>query len=184
MPLFAGLIDTMASQRQVVMDLGPARSRTVALLSEFRCRLDIIDLPAALDRLNGRTQADIPDLELEIQALFPPAGSDSLTAVLCWDLLNYLDKPALQALMAALAIRSQHGTRLHALIGYSSPTIPAVPGIHYPAGSDSLVSVPATDAQIPSPRYTPKKLEKYMRGFSAQRTMLLNNGMQEFLFRM
>ena len=46
---------------------------------------------------------------------------------MCWDLLNYLQRPALKALMARVAARSRPGTLVHALIAYSAPRMPARP---------------------------------------------------------
>ena len=49
-PLFRSLIDNLAEDRRwVVLDLGAARPQTVALLSRFRCRLEIADLADATD---------------------------------------------------------------------------------------------------------------------------------------
>ena len=51
-PLFHYVIERMhAGDRWVVLDLGTARTETIAVMSQFRCRLDIADLADGLDVL-------------------------------------------------------------------------------------------------------------------------------------
>ena len=40
-----------------------------------------------------------------------------------------------------------------------------------------------TGKRIDAPRYSPEELGDHMAGFAIDRARLLNNGMQEFLFR-
>lgn len=181
-PLFALALEPFEDERRrVVLDLGRARSGTIELFSGFRCRLDIADLPARL--------ADLPDpdeaaeVSRWLDELLPPAGGERVDLVLCWNLLNYLSPPLIEALGTRLAERAAPGARLHALIEYSAKQMPARPLSFAPEGEEIGADPPEGADTITAPRYTPKALEKRLPGFSSERTMLLGNGMQEFLYR-
>lgn len=181
-PLFALALEPFEDdRRRVVLDLGRARSGTIELFSRFRCRLDVIDLPASLEHL---PDPDEPaEVSRWIDRLLPATGGERVDLVLCWNLLNYLSPALIEALGARLAERSAPGARLHALIEYSAKQMPARPLSFSPEDEEIGADHPLGTATIAAPRYTPKALEKRLPGFSSERTMLLGNGMQEFLYR-
>jgi hypothetical protein len=180
-PLFRGLVERMQDDvRRVVLDLGPARPETVALFSQFRCRLEITDLADDLDWLNAIK--DPGELRAACATLLPPRRHEATDLVLCWDLLNYLERPALTALTRELLPRLSPGALVHALIFYSLPGMPARPGRVVPADGQRLLHAPTSAAQKPAPRYAPDELTRLMPGYAVERAMLLRNGMQEFLF--
>lgn len=181
-PLFRRLVEAQsADRRAVVLDLGPARTETVALFSQFRCRLEFADLGDGLDQLNA--EAD-PLLLREIaEALLPRRRQEAADIVLCWDLLNYLQRPALKVLMARVAVRSRPGTLVHALIAYSAPRMPAKPDRYAAQPDGRLIVQSTTDADCVAPRYSPEDLRHCMPDYTVESAMLLKNGMQEFLLR-
>ncbi|MEX2516252.1 MAG: hypothetical protein WD572_04950 [Gammaproteobacteria bacterium] len=190
-PLFAALVEHLRQdQRWVILDLGPAQSASIRFFNRFRCRLDIADLPADLTTLNGT--ADKHSLRQQCEAILPPAQNNATDVVLCWSLLNYLERPALTAMMATIAARARPGTLVHALIVYSASHMPVQPNRYHPIvvpaanGDDSiaLASTTVTVANRDAPRYTPDDLARCMPRYQVERGMLLNNGMQEFLFRL
>lgn len=185
-PLFALAVEAFEDERRhVVLDLGRARSGTVELFGRYRCRLDVIDLPSHL--------AELPDVEGEegpaaverwLDGLLPPARGETVDLVLCWNLLNYLPPGVIEALGRRLVGRASGQARLHALIEYQATRMPAVPASFAPAGLELVADPPgADDATVAAPRYSPKELEKRLPGFSSEKTMLLGNGMQEYLYR-
>ncbi|HSH26275.1 MAG TPA: hypothetical protein VK972_00665 [Wenzhouxiangella sp.] len=186
-PLFSLAVEAFEDDRRhVVLDLGRARSGTVELFSRYRCRLDVADLPSHL--------AELPDVEGEeegpaaverwLDGLLPPARGEAVDLVLCWNLLNYLSPGVIEALGRRLAERASGQARLHALIEYQARHMPAVPASFAPAGLELLADPAAADhATIPAPRYSPNELEKRLPGFTSEKTMLLGNGMQEYLYR-
>lgn len=185
-PLFAMAVEAFEDDRRhVVLDLGRARAGTVDLFGGYRCRIDIVDLPASLDGL--------PDIEEEggreaverwLDGLLPPARGESVDLVLCWNLLNYLPAAVIEALGRRLAGRASPHARLHALIEYQATRMAAVPASFAPVGFELLADPAEGDpAAIPAPRYSPKELEKRLPGFTSEKTMLLGNGMQEYLYR-
>ncbi len=168
-------------QRCVVLDLGPAVPETVQLLSAYRCRLQIADIADAL-----ATIAAAEDTKARMTAcataLGPPAP-EPLDLVLCWDLWNYLPPTAFAALMHAVAARCRPGARVHGLVVYSEPQMPATPGRFRPQPGGQLlwdVSIAETCA---APRYSPEQLGDALADFRHERGMLLSNGLQEFLYR-
>lgn len=181
-PLFRGLLERMEDDaRRVVLDLGPARSATVATFGRFRCRLEIADLGGGIETLNT---ADGPEaLQRALQAVLPPRRTEATDVVLCWDLLNYLEPPVLRALMGEVQDRLRPGALVHALIAYSTPRMPARPQHIVPTDDYRLLHMPVSDEDRPARRYSPDELGRLMSGYVVERAMLLKNGMQEFLFR-
>jgi hypothetical protein len=181
-PLFHRLVESLSEeQRSVVLDLGSVRAETVALLTPFRCRLEIADLAGGLAALDEEPDRDLRREKAE--ALLPPARQEPTDIVLCWDLLNYLQRPAIATLMECIAARMRPGAFAHALIVYSGTTMPARPSHFAPLADGRLIETVTTEVPRKAPRYSPEDLGKCMRGFRAESAMLLKNGMQEFLFR-
>jgi len=181
-PLFKALIERIdVARRVIVLDLGAAHSRTLELFGRFRCRIEIVDARSDIESLNGVVEP--PDLEAAVSALLPQAGAEPLDVVLCWDLLNYLDRRALAALMAAVAARTRPGGFAHALIVYLETRMPSQPGDYVSLEDFRLQNLGPTPAERTAPRYSPEDLKLCMPGFAIDRGRLLGNGMQEFLFR-
>jgi hypothetical protein len=180
-PLFEQVMRGLdEARRQVVFDCGAARSGTIAMLSAFRCRLDILDLAAALPELESR--ADAEERRDVLVAHLSVVEREPGQLVFCWNLLNYLKPGDIGALAELLAPRLAPGARLHALIEYSSPLMPASPGHWVPDASARLHADQPEIEQVPAPRYSPKALERLMPQFRPERSMLLGNGLQEHLF--
>jgi hypothetical protein len=180
-PLFRRLLEQQSAERRaVVLDLGPARTETVALFSQFRCRLEFADLGDSYEQLNA--EAGPPPREL-IESLLPRRRQEPADIVLCWDLLNYLQQPALKACMARVAARSRPGTLVHALIAYSAPRMPARPDRYAPTADGQLLIRHTTGTECAAPRYTPEDLRHCLPDYRVESAMLLKNGMQEFLLR-
>lgn len=182
-PLFEQVIRGLdVDRRQVILDCGAARSGTIALLSTFRCRLDVLDLAAALPRLQSATDAD-ERRDVLADCLDGPQ-QEPVQLVLCWNLLNYLQPSDIETLAALLAARLAAGARLHALMEYSSPLMPARPGHWVPDASGRLYADQPETEETPAPRYSPKALERLMPQFRPERSILLGNGLQEHLFQL
>ena len=96
-PLFHSVIERMENVgRVVVLDLGTARTETIALFGRFRCRLDIADLADGIDAVNA-TEPTPKALRDRVEALLPARRREPTDLVLCWDLLNYLNRPGSRA---------------------------------------------------------------------------------------
>jgi hypothetical protein len=182
-PLFRRLVEGLSPDRRaVVLDLGLARAETVALFSPFRCRLDVADLADGLDELIA--EPDPALLPERVEALLPPRRSEPTDIVLCWDLLNYLPRPALTALMDNLASRSRPGTWVHFMVVYSGTRMAARPNHYAPRSDGTLLTIPVTRTEREAPRYSSEDLSRCLRGYTAESSVLLRNGMQECLYRL
>jgi hypothetical protein len=182
-PLFRSLVERLDKKRRiVVLDLGAVHTQTIAAFSGHRCRLEIADLAEGLDQLQA---VKFPAaFDAAVASVLPRPGAEPADVVLGWDLLNYLDRPALTALMAEIARRMRPGGLVHALIVYSDSRMPARPRAFAPLEDlqlNCLNAGPAPDR--PAPRYIPEDLSRCMPDFTTERGRLLSNGMQEFLFR-
>lgn len=179
-PLFRSVIDRMnGGGRWVVLDLGPAGNGTVSLFGQFRCRLEIADIATGIDALNAED-----DPARLVDSMLPPQRDELVDIVLCWDILNYLNRASLRALMDGVARRCHAGSLMHALIVYSAPRMSAQPGRFVPTDEGRTLNVSGSVGQVDAPRYSPEDLSVAMPRFTVERAMLLRNGMQEFLFRM
>ncbi len=180
-PLFGKVIGDIDPERRLtVLDLGNVRSGTVALFSTFRCRLDIANLP---DILPLPVDQDDPDVRhTALASVLSFHQPEPLDLILCWNLLNYLERTDISHLISLLAPRFKPATRVHALMEYASPLMPATPGAWVPDANAKLHASQVDEEQVDSPRYKPKEMERLMPQLKPERTVLLGNGLQEFLF--
>jgi hypothetical protein len=181
--LFHALVDRLGDGgRFVVLDLGSARTEVVRLLTQYRCRLEIADLADAVDALNA--EEDPRKLRHLAESSLPTRRRESTDLVFCWDLINYLKRPALTAIMECIAIRSRPGTLAHALVYYSARRMPQRPSCFVPLDENRIANVGPPQPERDAPRYSPEDLALCMPRYAVDRARLLRNGMQEFLFRL
>ena len=175
-PLLVELLARDVGDRcRVWADLGRAQSGLVERLTGGRNRLIVADLPGAL--LGGDANWHHPDKVLDENFWTEPVD-----CFLCWDLLNYMRPDQLGELSRRIARRARTDSSVHALIQYSGTSMSETPG-RYGLNDDGRLTVVPVDApSTNTPRYSPKALEKAMPELRVERTMLLNNGMQEFVF--
>lgn len=184
-PLFQQVLSGIdPAMRTVVLDLGAASTALLSLLSGSRCCVEIADIAhfGNLDRLNIADRG--AELDEITDGLLPNrVTNDPVDIVLCWDLPNYLELPALKALMRSIGHRCRGGTLAHALIYYAERDMPGSPGRFVPTEHCGLMDLSDTSDWVQAPRYSPEELGDHMAGFAIDRARLLSNGMQEFLFR-
>ena len=99
LPKFLG---TLSSRDQpVLLDLGPVVGENVTFFGEqLGCKIFVEDVVKDLERhsRDGKLEA-LPEF---FGKRFPQAD-DSFDGILCWDVFDYLEKPAAQALAAQMA---------------------------------------------------------------------------------
>src|ERR1700754_2481312 len=84
----------------VLLDLGPVVGSNVSFFGEqLGCKIFVEDIFADLDRHVRENKLDA--LPQFLSKRFPQETS-SVDGVLCWDLIDYLDRPASQALATEL----------------------------------------------------------------------------------
>lgn len=87
-------------EQPVLLDLGPVAGGNLSLFGEqLGCKVHVEDLYADLEHLTreGRPETFAASLTTRF-----PQPDDSVDGILCWDLFDYLDKPAAQALASQL----------------------------------------------------------------------------------
>lgn len=89
-----------SQQSPVLLDLGPVVGSNIAFFGEqLGCKIFVEDIFADLDRFHGEHR--LPELPAFLQKRFPQADG-SVDGILCWDLFDFLDKGAAQALATQL----------------------------------------------------------------------------------
>jgi len=182
-PLLGRLFDAIKEdQRLVVIDFGTGSSAILEALQTHRVRLDAMAMAEQLAAWAGlETQEDRAGV---LANYFKRFKLESADWVLCWGMLNYLDAPLMGQLTQQLLPHLKPQARIHALIEYSSSTMPATPA-RYQLSFDegkAYLSMESSPTTIASPRYTPKRLEGMLTGLKTENTILLSNGMQEYIF--
>jgi hypothetical protein len=158
-----------------VLDLGPALGSNVDFFARFGCKLYIEDLFSAVvespvegdERLDFARHLESPDRE-------------PIDLVIAWDLFNYLSRKELLALGRELAKLCRPGAMVFALLSYLKQ-IPAQPLRFRIQDEESLLYMPQSGGERPSPRYAPSEVADLFSGFSVDRSFLLRHGYQEYL---
>lgn len=175
-PLLAQLLaPATLITRCVWVDAGRAQSGLIDRLTGTPGRLIVADLPRALE--DHAAGWHLPD-----NGLAEAVWSEPVDRFLYWDLLNYMQKDQLAELSVSIASRASVNCTIHALIQYSRTTMTEAPACFNLADDLQLQVTESGQRETSTPRYSPKALEKAMPELRVERTMLLNNGMQEFLF--
>src|SRR5262245_24921768 len=95
------LANLQASENPMLIDLGPVVGSNVTFFGEqLGCRLRVEDVAKDIDRhVKDGTLDKLP--EFFTKRFTQPSGT--VDGILCWDVLDYLDRPAAQALATSLA---------------------------------------------------------------------------------
>ena len=171
-----------AREQPMLLDLGPVVGQNVNFFGEqLGCKIFVEDVAADIERhaRDNRLEA----LPAFIATRFPQPD-DTFHGILCWDVFDYLDKPAGQALAAQLARMLKPDGVLLAIFNASEPK----PG---PATyTKNIVVDPTTVKQRPYPatrgRLKPLLNRDIIRMFEPLRVteqFLLKTNVREVLFR-
>ena len=95
------LASLQTADNPLLLDLGPVVGSNVTFFGEqLGCRLRVEDVAKDIDRhVKGGTTEQLPEFLLK---RFPQAAG-TVDGILCWDVLDYLDRPAAQALATSLS---------------------------------------------------------------------------------
>ena len=178
--LLSGIDD---NQRVTIADFGVGASSVLKVFEPYRARLDTLDIHSQLPTWHSvETREERAAL---IGAHIDSFQLEPVDLVCCWSVLNYIEPSTMTLVIQALKPYMKANAAVHALIEYSSPSMPATP----PSWTLKIVNeqlhlhAAETEAVANSPRHTPKRLEAILGGMKAQSTVLLSNGLQEYIFR-
>jgi len=168
-----------------VLDLGAPTKDNVTFFSGNSCKFYVEDLNrfyiAPRDAKESLRKKD-DDSGPGIADILGHDDRARFDLILGWDLFSYLDRPAIESLMARISGCCRAGTLLFLTI----PTVAMIPSqparitmtrrgrVHY---DPHLVN-----GTISNPRFSPIALESMMPGFRLLHSFLLGGEMQEFLF--
>ncbi len=164
----------------VVLDLGPVVGSNVSFLGEqLGCRLRVEDLYADIDRL---TREQTLDTMPEMLAQRFQCEPESLDAVLCWDVLDYLEKPAATVLARQVAGWLKPGGVV--LCFFSTVANPALVYPRYViTDADHLQHRTSPAAHGRRTVYHNRDIERLFAGLGVTENFLLLNKTREVLLR-
>ena len=183
-PIFKFLNEGIQEETKYhILDIGPPSSANVHFFSRYYCRLTIEGSQQKLAALRNETELDKIEIQQRIQALFPYTKKEhgEFDLILCWDTLNYLKPAVFSAFMQHISQFARSGTYLHAFIS-PRQTMSETPPT-YQILDESRMCYSASSETIASPSYHQPDLRELTPQFSIQRSVLLKNGMQEYLFK-
>ena len=99
----------------MVLDFGGASPSTVEFFSQFKCRLDFIDIYSQQFVVEADNECSHGELVKQFTEAINLDADRKLDICLFWDFFNYLDGPALKALMVALEPNIDQYSRGHSL---------------------------------------------------------------------
>jgi SAM-dependent methyltransferase len=102
-----------AHDQPTLLDIGPVVGQNVTFFGErLGCKFQVEELSKDIDRFVREDK--LPELPHFLDRRFPQ-GDESFDGILCWDLFDYLDKPAAQAMARQLVRVLRPGGVLFAL---------------------------------------------------------------------
>ena len=166
--------------KPVLIDLGPVVGSNVNFFGEqLGCRIRVEDVAADIERHIKSGKVD--DLAKFFGTRFQQAA-ESVDGILCWDVLDFVDKPAAQALATAL-------TRLlrpeGALLGFfSTAESRAQVYTKYIVVDDANLRYRTYPASRPRQRtMVNRDIIRMFEGLRVAESFLMKNNVREILFR-
>ena len=168
-----------------VLDLGAPAESNVAFFSRSPCKVYLEDVYrsfiAPYENTKQSSDED-EDIASAIAAALSFDDSARFDLVLGWDLFSYMERNAIELLIAHVA-RSCHSGTLLFLTLSTEKMIPSAPAQISMTQRGHLRYRSVPDGQrISNPRYSPSALESMMPGFRLLHSFLLGEEMQEYLF--
>ncbi|HVW04955.1 MAG TPA: class I SAM-dependent methyltransferase [Vicinamibacterales bacterium] len=164
----------------ILMDLGPVVGSNIAFFGEqLACKIFVEDLFAEVETRARRGAREELAEALVARLARPPASVDG---ILCWDVFDYLDRPASQALAAHLMKLLKPGGVLYGFFGATQAELKhytrfIVDDIH----GFRLRQSPAT----PTKRnvLVTRDINRMFEGLTVAESVLLKSNARETLFR-
>lgn len=167
-------------QAPVVLDLGPVVGSNVSFLGEqLGCKLRVEDLVSDIERLSKAQQLETLSTFLETRFSYEP---ESVDAVLCWDVLDHLDKPAAGVLARKVVEWVKPGGVV--LCFFSTVANPVPVYTRYViVDAEHLQYRTSPAAQARRTVYQNRDIDRLFAGLSVTESFLLLNKTREVLLR-
>lgn len=183
-PIFKSITENLPEEEKVhILDIGSPNGANVHFFSRYYCRLTIESGQKQLAAMRNEAELEQKEIQQRVRNLFPFSNKTHghFDLILCWDVLNYLKPAVFSAFMQHIAQFAHKGTYLHAFIS-PRQTMPETPST-YKILDEGRMSYTASSESIASPSYHQPDLRELMPQFTIQKSVLLKNGMQEYLFK-
>jgi hypothetical protein len=164
--------------RPRILDLGAPVGANLDFFSGLRAKLFVEDL--AQSSALGANPAG-PDGD-DVTAALQDYGDTRFHVVLAWDLFNYMQFHALTALIAHLSRYCEPDALLFGLVCVRG-SIADRPTRFQIRGEQDLAYVLESGGRRRCPQHGIAELLRCLPQFVVERTFLLRNGMQEYVFR-
>jgi hypothetical protein len=164
----------------VLLDLGPVVGTNVSFFGEhLGCKIFVEDLYADIERHARASTLDELPAFLETRL---PQAEGSVDGILAWDLLDYLDRPAAQALAPRLARLIRPGG---AILGFFSTTDARLPNYtKYVIVSEQLLRHrPYAATRGRQRALLNRDIIRLFEDLQVAESFLLKNNTREILFR-
>jgi hypothetical protein len=175
------LTSLTARESPVLLDLGPVVGANVSFFGEqLGCKILVEDIFKDLDRHARENKLDaLP----EFLAKRFPQSDGSVDGILCWDVVDYLGRPAAQALAAQLTRVLRPDGALLALFGTAqSPGAPRYTK-YIVANETSLMYRPYDAARGRQAILLNRDIIRLFDALRVADSFLLQNNVREILFR-
>ena len=163
-------------ERPRILDLGAPMGANLDFYAALGARLFVEDLAQSPAVVSGQAQPD------DVIGALQDYGDTRFHLVLAWDLFNYLEFHALRVLIAHLARHCEPDALLFGLVCVRG-TIAPRPTRFQIRGEQALAYDLESQGRRPCPQHGIAELLRCLPQFVVERTFLLRNGMQEYVFR-
>jgi hypothetical protein len=174
------LLGLQGRTNPLVVDLGPVVGTNVTFFGEqIGCRIRVEDVSADIDR--HAKDGALDQLPAFLTSRFAETP-ETVDGILCWDVLDYLDRSAAQALATALSRTLRPGG---CLLGFFSTTEPREPVYtKYVVVDESTLQYRTYPARLPRRRgLLNGDIIKLFKDLRVTDSFLMKSNLREMLFR-
>jgi hypothetical protein len=175
------LASLTSKESPVLLDLGPVVGPNVSFFGEqLGCKILVEGIFAEIDRhaREGRLDA-LPSF---LEKRFPQVDG-SVDGILCWDLIDYLSRPAAQALACQLTRVLRPDGALFALFGTTPPSASPRYTKYIVVDESNLMYQPYDAVRAPESSMPNRDILRLFSGLQVADSFLLQNNVREILFR-
>jgi hypothetical protein len=174
------LISLTAREMPVLLDLGPVVGSNVSFFgAQLGCKIFVEDIFADLDR--HIRAGKLEDLPVFLKKRFSQETA-SVDGILCWDLIDYMDKPAAQQLANELTRLLRPDGALLAFFGNTPPRETRYTKFVI-VDEDNLKYRSYEAARGRQPILLNRDISRLFSGLRVADSYLLKNNLREMLFR-
>lgn len=180
----ARFLATLSAREQPhLLDLGPVVGPNVNFFGEqLGCKIFVEDVSKDIDRFVRAGTID--ELPAQFSRRFPQPDA-SIDGILCWDLFDYIEKPAAQALATQLARILKPDGVLLAMFSTAEvkPGAPATYTRHVVLDQSTLQARPYPAARGKQKPLLNRDIQRLFEPLRIAEQFLLKTNMREVLFR-